>query len=293
MKLANSNLTYKILVIEDNIADFDLIEEFLSRNKDFNYELKHKDKLSTAYKILEKEKFDIILLDLCLSDSTGFETFKNLYSVYPEIPIIVLSGLNENKISLDCVKNGAQDYLTKGDFHKNLLSRSISYSIERKNLENKIKMINENLEALVKERTKELDETNITLRNVLKSIQNENDINLENIVLNIEKNIMPLISSLKKADKYNSQTLKMLEENINNINSGFHKRLINFKYGLTPMEIKICKLVKSGYLAKEIAEILFVAPTTINEHKSNIRKKLCIKDSSVNLKIYLDELSPD
>lgn len=293
MRYASLNPKYKILVIEDNIADYDLIEEFLNKNKDFSYELKHEEKLSSAYKILEKESFDIILLDLSLPDSTGFETFDNLYSVHSQTPIIVLSGLKDNKVSLDCVKKGAQDYLVKGDFHKNLLSRSIAYAIERKKFENKIKTMNENLESQVSQRTKELDETNITLRNVLKNIQNENDNNLENIVLNIEKNIMPLIFTLKKGDKYNSQTLKMLEENINNINSGFHKRLINFKYGLTPMEIKICKLVKSGYLAKEIAEILFVAPTTVNEHKYNIRKKLNLKDSSVNLKIFLDELSPD
>jgi len=293
MKSLNNNIFYKIILIEDNIGDADLIKEYLNENLSFNHKIEHVENLSAAFLILEKENFDIILLDLCLPKSKGIETFESIYTKHQNIPYIILSGLNENNIAIECVKKGAQDYLIKGKFNNNILSRSISYAIERKKLENKIISINENLENIIKERTKELDDINTTLRNVLQNIQKENDKNLENIVLNIEKNILPLIDSIKNSKTYDPQIIKMLEEDINKINSNFHRSLINFKYGLTPTEIKICKLVKSGYLAKEIANILYVETTTINEHKSNIRKKLGLKDSSINLKLYLDEISPN
>jgi DNA-binding NarL/FixJ family response regulator len=293
MNYLNENNFYKILVIEDNKADADLIAEYLSDNLSFKFEIIHLEDLKTAFIVLEKESFDIILLDLCLQESNGIETFNNIFYKHQSTPFIILSGLNENKVALECVKKGAQDYLIKGNFNNNILISCISYAIERKKLENKIILINENLEKIIKERTKELDDINTTLRNVLQNIQKENDKNIENIVLNIEKNILPLVHSLKNSKKFDLQIIKMLEENIDKINSNFHRSLINYKYGLTPTEIKICKLVKSGYLAKEIANILYVETNTINEHKSNIRKKLGLKNSSINLKLYLDEISPN
>lgn len=286
----NSFISYKILAIEDNLGDVDLIKEFLNINSDFNFELIHEEKLSTALEVLVKGNIDIILLDLSLPDSQGLDTFHKIYSHYSNIPIIVLSGLNDKNIALKCVKDGAQDYLVKGDFHKKFLVQSIVYSIERKKLENTIKEFNNTLELKVKERTNELDEANITLRNVLKNIDQENNKNMENIALNIENNILPLIEKMRKLEQFDPKILNMLKDNIDEINSKFHRALINFKCGLTPTEIKICKLVRSGYLAKEIADILNIAPATVNEHKSNIRKKLGIKDSSINLKIFLDEL---
>ena len=142
---------YRVLVVEDNLGDMDLVREYLSINKDFTYEIIHAEELSSALKLIANGNIDVILLDLGLPKSSGIETFEAVYSNCNKIPIIVLSGTNDQSISMECVKRGAQDYLIKGDFHKTLLSRSICYAIERKNLENTLNQINETLEFQVLE----------------------------------------------------------------------------------------------------------------------------------------------
>lgn len=137
-----------------------------------------------------------------------------------------------------------------------------------------------------------LKEANITLSNVIAHIEKEKISYQENISLNIEKNIIPIIEKMKLQKSFDFNLIKNLENSLSRIHSSFIKKLINYKYELTPSEIKICQYVRQGYLAKEIAELLGVAPSTINEHKSNIRKKFGINNSSINLKTYLDKL-PD
>lgn len=84
------------------------------------------------------EGFDLVLLDLTLPDSRGLETFLYLRRNAPELPIIVLSGLEDEELALRAVREGAQDYLFKGQIEPNLLARAIRYAIERKRLETEL-----------------------------------------------------------------------------------------------------------------------------------------------------------
>lgn len=120
-----------ILVVEDNYQDFILFKEILSHIRGFFIQIDHADSLKSACEQLGQTHFDIVFLDLFLPDSFGQETFAAVQSV-TTAPIIILSGMSDRKIALDIVKQGAQDYILKGEFDANLLEKSIIYSIERK-----------------------------------------------------------------------------------------------------------------------------------------------------------------
>ncbi|MFL5729690.1 MAG: PAS domain S-box protein, partial [Cytophagaceae bacterium] len=130
--------TIRILAIEDNPGDLFLLEEILSLVKSFRSEITNTTSLNSSLQILKENNYDVILLDLTLPDSSGLKTFTKIHSAYPEIPVIILSGLPESEIAIQSVKAGAQDYLVKGEVSATLIEKTISYSIARKQAENDI-----------------------------------------------------------------------------------------------------------------------------------------------------------
>ena len=84
---------------------------------------------------LADEKFDVIILNLDLPDSVGLNSFNALLKQNPNIPIIFLTDIANEEIGIECIKNGAQDFLVSGEFNGKLLVRSIRYAIERKKIE--------------------------------------------------------------------------------------------------------------------------------------------------------------
>jgi two-component sensor histidine kinase len=124
----------KILLFEDNPGDASLIEEMLEEFSDFPYELKNVETIHEGFSLLKELPFDLILTNLGLPDSDGIATFLDIHARNSRIPIIIFTALNDEKIGLDAVKKGAQDYLVKGQVNGRLLTRSIKYSIERKKI---------------------------------------------------------------------------------------------------------------------------------------------------------------
>jgi PAS domain S-box-containing protein len=127
------NKRLQILVVEDNAGDYLLIEQMLLEIRDFQKDIVHVDALAHAIQNLQIKNFDVVLLDLSLPDSYGIDSFFRISQHSPQTPVLILSGLNDTRFAHDAVKNGAQDYLVKGDFEEKLLAKSITYSIERKN----------------------------------------------------------------------------------------------------------------------------------------------------------------
>ena len=107
----------------------------LKKSENAQFELIHTPRLKAGLSLLEKEKFDVILLDLGLPDSEGLKSFKVILKKNPTIPTIILTGLANEEIGIKAIKYGAQDYLVKGEFNGKLLVRAIQYAIERKKLE--------------------------------------------------------------------------------------------------------------------------------------------------------------
>ncbi|HSE83583.1 MAG TPA: response regulator, partial [Thermodesulfobacteriota bacterium] len=125
----------EVLLIEDNPGDAYMIGEMLAGVKDFPFNLEHADRLSKGLECLSKEERDIVILDLLLPDSQGFDTFIKAHNRAPKVPIIVLTGLDNEELGVKMIGNGAQDYLVKGQIDSKLLIRSIRYAIERKQAE--------------------------------------------------------------------------------------------------------------------------------------------------------------
>jgi PAS domain S-box-containing protein len=139
----------EILLIEDNPGDVRLIREMLAEVPGVSWELESTGRLSTGLKYLDKQQPDIILLDLGLPDSQGLETLGKICSKTTTVPIVVLTGLNDEAIANQAVHNGAQDYLLKGDINGRALWRVIRYAIERKRAEETLLEAKEFSESLI------------------------------------------------------------------------------------------------------------------------------------------------
>ena len=132
MKRHTDNPKLKVLLIEDNPKDVQIVCDFLAESTDAAFELEHVGSLSSAVARLSKGGVDLILLDLFLPDSRGFETFAETHKKSAHVSIIILSGSADESLAMDAVRHGAQDYLVKGQIDARLLVRAIRYAIERK-----------------------------------------------------------------------------------------------------------------------------------------------------------------
>ncbi len=121
-----------VLLIEDNPGDARLIQEMLAEEPAAPFRLRCVDRLSRGLEALSQKQTGLVLLDLSLPDSHGLDTFAKVYAHSPKVPIIVLSGNDDQQLALYAVKSGAQDYLVKGKIDRELLLRAMQYSIERK-----------------------------------------------------------------------------------------------------------------------------------------------------------------
>ncbi len=128
----------RVLLVEDNPGDARLLREALVDAGSGRVELTHVERLSTALQRLDKEHFDVILLDLSLSDERGLETLKRAREQKPEVPVIVLTGIDDEVLAVNAVREGAQDYLVKGQVDGNLLVRAMRYAVERKRADEQV-----------------------------------------------------------------------------------------------------------------------------------------------------------
>jgi hypothetical protein len=140
----------KILLVEDNPGDVRLLQEFLWDVTSVKLQLKQAQELEEALNFLEKESFDVILLDLLLPDSEGLETFLKIHHQAPAIPIIVLTGFDDDTLATRAMQEGAQDYLVKGQVNGDLLVRSMRYAIERQRTEEALRQSEERFRVALK-----------------------------------------------------------------------------------------------------------------------------------------------
>jgi len=124
----------RIVLIEDDYGDAELVNAYLEDEPDQEFSLIHAPLLEEGVAALNDGGADVVLLDLNLPDSTGLSTFTSLHARFPDIPIIVLSGLDDREISIMAVREGAQDFILKGVFDGGLLFRAIHHAIERHQL---------------------------------------------------------------------------------------------------------------------------------------------------------------
>ncbi|UVT16661.1 MAG: response regulator [Nitrospira sp.] len=144
----SSDVLTKVLLVEDNEADARLAREFIQESHPHGFSLAHVTRLSAAIRRLSGDQFDAVLLDLTLLETHGLDTLRPLRSSFPNLPIIVLSGMSDEALAIEAMQHGAQDYLIKGRVDGHILVRSIRYAIERQRIEHQLESTNRNLERM-------------------------------------------------------------------------------------------------------------------------------------------------
>ncbi len=130
--------TIQVLVVEDDDLDAAVVENLLSRGKHPAFELTRTRSLEEALVILGGGQIDAVVLDLGLPDSQGIQSFRSLTEKVGDAAVVVVTHLEDVNLAFQAVKEGAQDYLFKGDLRGDLLVRAVAYAVERKKINKKL-----------------------------------------------------------------------------------------------------------------------------------------------------------
>lgn len=146
----------KLLLVEDNSLDARLIKEYLLDSTGALFSITHAASMLEALNILEKNNIDVVLLDISLPDSGWPDTLHKMVDCYPYIPLIVLTGFDDEERAISSIQKGAQDYLIKNDINPLLLTRTIRHAMER-----------HKLKLLVEEASENVRESEMRLRSII------------------------------------------------------------------------------------------------------------------------------
>jgi two-component system cell cycle response regulator len=131
----------RVLLVEDNPGDARLIEHALADASSRAFDVEHVDRVATGLERLSEGGIDIVLLDLSLPDSAGLQTFAIVRSCAEDVPIVVLTGLDDEDAATAAVQAGAHDYLVKGSFDSDAIARSVSYAVERHRMQQDLRRL--------------------------------------------------------------------------------------------------------------------------------------------------------
>lgn len=123
--------TRVLLLVEDNPGDAQLVEELLSEQGGEDYQIVHARRMSEAIETLRAVEVDVVLLDLRLPDCTGVDSVIAIRDRVNSIPIVVLTGSDDDELAIACIDAGAQDYLAKSEVRARNLRRAIGYAVTR------------------------------------------------------------------------------------------------------------------------------------------------------------------
>lgn len=125
-----------VLLVEDDAGSRKLVRRALQdHDPDVSYEISEAADLASAIKLLAEGNFDNVILDLRLPDSTGLETLRSIKETDPDVPVVVLSAISDHETAVNSIRYGADYYIVKGDMLRQILGRSVCFSIERKRRE--------------------------------------------------------------------------------------------------------------------------------------------------------------
>jgi signal transduction histidine kinase len=134
----------QVLVVEDNAGDARLLQQMFTKEKMGSFQLTHMLRMSEALVHLAKGDVDIVLLDMGLPDGHGLDTVRRAREVAPGVPVIVLTGLDDEALAAEAMKEGAQDYLIKGQIESRALPRALRHAIDRHRMQAETDLIRTN-----------------------------------------------------------------------------------------------------------------------------------------------------
>jgi len=143
----------RVLIVQDDDVSRALLERLLVQSSLGAHEVHHADRLAEALKTVKDARFDIIVFDLGLGNGAGVESVMQLHARAPDVPMIVLTDLDDERTAAAAVQSGAQDYLVKGQIDEPLLDHAIRYALERKRMEQALQTSETYLRSIVEHST--------------------------------------------------------------------------------------------------------------------------------------------
>src|SRR3989442_5247755 len=138
-----SDQPIKVLLVEDEPVTAELVSGYLAEAGSVSFEVTRVRRIDEIKQRFHGSRCDVVLLDLSLPDSRGLATYTEVHALTPSVPIIVLIGSEDETLAFQAVRDGAQDYLVKGEFDARMLSRAVRYAIERKRAEQALRQSEE------------------------------------------------------------------------------------------------------------------------------------------------------
>jgi len=276
------NNSKKILIVDDDREVLDSLFSFLTES---GYDAAICDEPESAITKVIANNFNVVLSDIKMPKMSGIQLLEHIREINPELPVILMTAYAELDNAVSALRAGAFDFLFK-PYKPEILINSLEKAIEFNRLRLLEKNYTKSLENSIKERTQELAQKNIALGEILGRLEIEKKQIQYNITANVENLLLPLLQKLKlegESRKY----IELLQKNIQELTSSFSSNLAGKEYHLSPREIEICNMIKSGLTSKEIAKLLNISLRTIEKHRDNIRNKLGIAKKEINLSSFL------
>ncbi len=288
----------KLLLIED---DEDFGNALVSRLGKRNFIVTTSLIAEDALEVMKEQTFDVIVSDITLPGMNGRDFLARVREMDRDIPVILVTGYASLESAQKAVSLNAADYLLKPLEGIEELLNPIYKAIHGYRLQRENKRLGETLLAKIKELEMSeiklleqkicLEQKNIALKELLDQIEREKERIKKNVHTSIDKLIFPVLMRLKKnATSIEKRYIEMLRENLEGIISSFGSKITERKLNLTPREIEICNMIKTGLTSKEISAFLNISIQTTERHRNNIRKRLGLVKKDINLMAYLQEL---
>lgn len=298
-----------ILVVDDLQAMRRLLRRILSAK---NLEIITAENAAEARKAIGSRQIDLMLCDLMMPGEPGESLIQFVTDNYPDIGVIVITGVTEPAEAERVLEIGVLGYLVK-PLERNQVLITVSNALRLNNLERRERNYRQRLEKDVQSKTRDLISLHETLQERQKLLRrhelslrdatgairalldqrNQDRTEFETEILeNVDHSIQPYIQKLKDSHLSPSQNqyVESLETSLKNIISPFIKAISSSYLNLTPAELQVADLIRQGKRTKDIAEILNLSPNTVMTHRYHLRDKLDLKNKRVSLTTYLKTL---
>ncbi len=286
-----------ILLVDDDEGIRIALKKLLSS---LGYRVVTEENGIRALEIFDSMSIDIVLTDLYMPEMNGFELLAELKEKYSQLPVVVISGNGEIDDAISALRLGAWDFLVKPIRNVSILQLTLERCLEKAFILNENYEYRNNLEKMVDEQNSELitksrylEETNQALKNLLDQREVEIKAVEQVMVTNLKKYVFPYLENsdqIHTVDDARVQ-LKIIHSNIERLVRPVTNTLGRIYNELTPAEIRVADFIRQGQSTKSIADSLFISPSTVENHRNNIRKKIGLSNKKTNLYTFLTTLS--